>query len=266
MASQARFRIARKRLAPRWLTEGDGELVGYALDLMRDAFVERVRLGLMARLPQNDPTGLTTAPSDALVAMGRDRRVVRGVAESEIDYAKRMLSWLSDRRTAGNPFTLMRKLAEYLGPLPSYRTVDASGNWYSRAANGVQTALLNQGNWNWSGPEPARWSRFWVVIYPNGLWTTAPNNWGDVAGPDWTEGTGTIGTTATPDQSATVRFLVNDWKPGGTRCVNVIIALDPASFNPTTPEPNGLWERWSKNVAGTQVSSRLATARYWDGI
>ncbi len=51
----ARFRTSRVKLAPRWLTEGEGGLLGYALDVVKDAFVERVRLGLMARLPENEP-------------------------------------------------------------------------------------------------------------------------------------------------------------------------------------------------------------------
>lgn len=266
MARDPSFRSTRKYMGPRWLTEGEAGDVGYSLDVVKDAFTRAMELGLLARLPQNDPTGETTAPPDALGKMGQDRRVTRGFAEADTSFAARLPLWLRDRRRSGNPFALMQKLAEYLGPLPSFRTVDTRGNWYSRAANGTETYTLNAGNWDWDARPASQWSRFWVIIYPNGLWTETAYDWGDTAGPGWGESpTGTIGTTATPDQSATVRFLVNDWKPGGTRCVNVIIAFDPASFDPTAPEPDGLWEGWSKNVAGVQVPSRLATARYWDG-
>ncbi len=270
MTTPARFRLLRRFLAPRWLTTGEGELVGYALDLIKDAFVERLRLGLFFKLPQNDPEGLTTPPEDALAALGRDRRVVRGLNESPQDYARRLVRWLDDRRTAGNPYTLMRKLAEYLGPLPSYRTVDNRGNWYSRAADGTETAVLDEGNWNWDG-HPERWSRFWVIIYPNGLWNIDAYDWGDAAGPGWGEATtGTWGSTAPSEHVGTVRFLVNDWKPAGTRCVNIIVAFDPASFDPSEAVsapgmPNGLWGGWSKIVGGVSVPARLATARYWDG-
>ena len=40
------FRQLRLSLAPRWLLDGEGGLIGYSLDLMKDAFVERVRLSL----------------------------------------------------------------------------------------------------------------------------------------------------------------------------------------------------------------------------
>lgn len=269
MTAQARFRTTRAKLAPRWLLEGEGELVGYALEIMRDAFVERVRQGLMVRFPYANKEGTETGPSDALVAMGRDRRVVRGLSETESAYATHLIRWLDDRKAAGNPFSLMQKLAEYTGPLPSFRTVDNAGNWFSRAADGTESVLLKRANWDWDGA-PSKWSRFWVIIYPNGLWVEDPDDWGD-AGVDWGEIAYTWGSTATREQVNGVRGIVADWKPAGTRCVNVILALDPASFDPLAAVddagmPNGLWEHWSKNVAGVQVPARLSTARYWAGV
>ena len=77
------FRTSRRRLAPRWLTEGEGGLVGYALDLIKDAYMERVYLGLLARLPE-------TAGTDALGKIGRDRRTLRGLGpETDASYATR---------------------------------------------------------------------------------------------------------------------------------------------------------------------------------
>lgn len=268
MPSRVRFRTIRKDLAPRWLTEGEGGLVGYALDLVKDAYIERVRLGLLARFPENGPNG-EFAPDDALREMARDRRVIPGLSETTAQLVARLIRWLDDRVTQGNPYTLMKKLAEYLGPLPSFRTADARGNWYTRAANGAESAVLKTGNWNWSGdPIGERWSRFWVIIYPNGLWTANPDNWGaNTWGADgWGESSQTWGSTATPVQVATTRAIVADWMPGGTRCVHIIVALDPASFNPAAPEPDGLWAYGTKTVNGVRVSSRLATARYWDGV
>lgn len=262
-----RFRLIRKYLAPRWLTEGEGELVGYSLDVMADAFVERVRLGLMARLPQNDPTGATTAPEDALAALGRDRRVVRGINETAQSYAARLLKWLDDRKAAGTAYSLMQKLAEYTGPLPKFRVVDARGNWYTREPSGAMSYVLKRANWNWDNAAASRWSRFWVIVYPNGLWTVG-NTWGSE---NWGANANSWGSTAPVEQVATIRSIVSDWKPAGTKCVHIIEAFDNASFDPAAAAlapgmPDGLWGSWSKNVAGTQVAARLATARYWDGV
>ncbi len=270
----ATFVRARARLGPKWLVEGDdadleSEQVGVSLDVVKDAFVERLRLGHIARFPQNDPDG-TAAVDDALVAIGRDRRVVRGLSETPAAYAVRLLRWLDERRTAGNPFTLMRQLAAYLGPLPSFRTVDCRGNWFSRSAAGVETSLLNQGNWNWDGLGATLWSRFWVIIYPGGLWTSTAYEWGAVTVTPWGDAAGhPWGLTITPEEVSTLRFLVRDWKPAGTRCVSIIVAFDAASFNPASPPgpplPDGTWAKWGKIVAGEVVPARLGTARYLDG-
>ena len=275
------FRTIAKYLAPSWLTTGQGELVTYSLDLMRDAFVERVRLGLLTRFPQR-PNGGTTPP-DALVAIGKDRRVVRGLNETDASYAARTLAWLDDRRTCGNPFTLMQKIGEYIGagnPLASgcmMRTVDDAGNWFTIDAAGNRSFKIAQANWDWDKDLGLKWSRFWVIIYPPAtLWTPNPN-WADTSGPNWTY-TGlahlaeyTWGSTATSDEVQSIRAIVADWKPAGTTCVNIVIAFDPASFSPlaavdSTGMPDGLWTHWSKYVGGVQVPARLSTARYWDGV
>jgi hypothetical protein len=266
------FRASRKFMGPPWLvSNGESELVGYALDLLKDGFVERLRQGLLARLPQNDPTGATTAPDDALAAMGRDRRIRRGLNETPQAYARRLIRWIDDWKVAGNPFALMQQLAAYLGPVPSYRTVDVRGNWFSRAADGTLSISLTQANWDWDAASDAlaRWSRFWVVIYPNGFWTQGPN-WGD-SGAKWGTPERTWGSTATVDEVSTVRSIVADWKPAGTRCVNVILAFDGTSFNPATARdgtglPDGTWGHWSKISGGAYVASRLSTARYLDGV
>jgi hypothetical protein len=252
------FRQLHKSLVPRWLSEGEGELVGYALDLILDAFVERMRLGHLVCFPQQDANG-TPGPADAAIALGRDRRVVRGINESASSYAVRLKSWLVDRRTAGNPYTLMRQLAAYVGPSEgaSFRTVDVRGNWYSRSASGVETASLGTLNWNWDG-NLSQWSRFWVIIYPGTQWTTE-GAWGTGT---WGDTSGTIGTTITPEQATTLRAIVADWKPAGTS-QNIVIATNAASFSPASPEPNGTWGKWYRYSGGTAIASRLSTARYF---
>lgn len=259
-------------MGPSWLvSNGESELVGYVLDELKDAFVERLRQGLLARLPQNDPTGQTTAPDDALAAMGRDRRIVRGFNESSPNYAARLVRWLDDWKVSGNPFALMAQLSGMLGAGPSFRTVDVNGNWFSRAADGTPSVLLKQSNWDWDAAADAtnRWARFWVIIYPTGLWTVGPK-WGDV-GAQWGTPGRTWGSTATHDQIASVQSLIKDWKPAGTTCQNIIIAFDNSSFAPSTARdgsglPDGTWGSWAKVSGGAYVVSRLSTARYVDGV
>lgn len=256
------FRTTHKWMGPRWLVDDEGEatLVGYSLSLLMDAFLEKTQLGLLAKLPE---AAASLGMTDALDLTGRDRRTLRGIGETDAAYATRMKAWLTDAKKRGSPFMLMQKLSEYIGTGSSFRTVDARGNWFSRSAAGVETYLLNQGNWNWDSTVAAsNWSRFWVIIYPGTRWTYS-GTWG--SGELWGYQGDTWGTSATPSEVAAVRQVVAEWKPAGTRCVNIIIAFDAASFSPTAPEPDGKWGKPYKVVAGVNVPSRLTTARYWDG-
>ncbi len=274
------FRTTRKFMAPPRFTAGEGGLVGHALDVLKDAFMNRLQRGLRARFPfdPSDPSGKRTAPPDALAAMGRDRRVFRGIFETAAEYAARLVTWTDDAQTRGTAFALLKQLHAYTGAAHgvSFRLVDARGNWYSRAADGTETAVLKTGNWNWDGAPldelgRTRWSRFWVIIYPGTLWTPSTFDWGDAAGPNWGAYAGsyasaqTLGSTATQQQVATLRAIVTDWMGTGKRCVNIILAFDPSSFDPAAPEPDGTWGKSYKYDAGVAVPSRLTTARYLRG-
>lgn len=267
------FAQAIRALGPAWLVRRDeGELVGYSLGRIVDAFAERTRQGLIARFP-------AYAPEDALGPMGRDRKITRGINEPAATYAARQLTWLDDHKRRGNPFALMQQLRGYCGVDMVFRTVDRRGNWYTRAADGTESYLLRQANWDWDGvPASPDWSRFWVILYPPvgtdadpyPLWGPGPtigasDLWGGAIGTDGY----TIGSTATPDEVAGVRAIVREWMPAGTRCEGIILAFDSASFDPATPAgpplPDGTWGVSAKIAAGVWVRTRLDTARYWRG-
>jgi hypothetical protein len=256
------FRKAFYKLMPSWLSSGEGELVNFSLWLIVDAFLERARQGVLSRFPEY-------APHDALAHMSMDRKIVRGIEETDEAFAERLIRWLDDHKVRGNPFALMEQLRAYCGGNIMIRTVDARGNWYTIAANGTRTVVGDAGNWNWDDLDSSHWARFWVIIYPiDGVpWSISPA-WGDsdlFTSGNWGQPGATIGTTATSDQVASVRGIIRDWKPAGTKCEWIIIAFDPTSFNPSSPEPDGKWGQWSKLTAGANRAARLSTARYWVG-
>lgn len=254
-----RFRRAFYKLLPSWLTTGEGELVDYSLGVIKDAFLERLKLGRDARFP-------AYAPPDALTYLGRDRKIVRGINEPAASYAVRLQRWLDDHRVRGNPFALMMQLRAYMQADCKIRTVDRAGNWYTIEENGTRSVNLALGNWNWDGAAATLWSRFWVIIYPIGGTDPWAPSVGDAGGASWPVG-GTIGTTATPDQVASVRSIIRDWKPAGTTCEWIITAFDAASFNPLgLPEPDGTWDWFGYSNAGAYEIARLTTARYWRGV
>lgn len=258
MTEAFNFRKLWAKLVPRWLSDGDGGLIGYTLMLLHDASAERLYLGTLARFPQQDPQG-TPGPDDALAALGRDRGVVRGIDETGKNYAARLTQWLVDARTRGTAFTLMKTLHAYVdwdgSKGCSFRVVDNRGNWFSRTAAGVETSSLNTGNWNWDG-DTSSWARFWVIIYPGTRWVDTTQDWGDASNP-WGNGVATWGSaTITEAQTRTLQAIIAEWSPLHAKCHSIILAFNPASFSPAAPEPNGTWTQWA---------NRLTTALYLDG-
>ena len=255
----ATFRSIIRALGPRWLTDGDGELVLHAVGTLADAFAERAKLGLLARFP-------STSPSDALPLIGADRRIVRGISEGAESFAERLRGWLTSWRSAGSALSVLRQLRGYmLGATPTLRIVDNTGNWTTLSTSDVASWAL-RGAWNWDGLS-ARWWRFWTIIdSSSGPFTAGPNIgdpslWGGAIGtPGYT-----IGTTATPEQIASIRAIVNTWAAAHAVSRWIIISLDGAHFTPGDPAPDGTWGPWSKNVGGAQTATRYSGARYVDG-
>lgn len=243
------------RLAPSWLTSGDGELVLYSLGRVEDEWMERLRQGLNARFP-------TRAPSDALGAIGQDRRIVKGFVEADATYASRLLRWLDDWKTAGNPFSLMQQVKAYSGAT-RLRTVDQRGNWFTLDGDD-QAYVFDQGNWDWDGLPDTNWSRFWLIIYSEtGPWERV--EWGTH---DWGEAGRTWGSTATPEEVKSIRGIVRDWKPAHAKCVKIIVSFEDDAFDPTDaqpPLPDGTWGRNWKYSGGVVVRTRDDRAIYWGG-
>jgi len=243
-------------LCPSWLKSGESELVQYSLQLMHDVWAERFQLSYEADLPEY-------APEDALAYMGRDRGIRRGINEPSAAYAARLLRYLDDHKTQGNPFALMDQLYAYLQTSGvTLRTVDRRGNWFTRAASGTRGVGLDLANWDWDGGSLANWGRFWVVVFSDtGPWSS---QWLHGApGSDSKSGT----TTATADEIAGVMTIIREWKPAGTRCEWVIVCFDSpgTSFGPETgDDPLGTWGRWS-DAAASARPVRDADARYWRG-
>lgn len=224
-----RFRRVFKWLAPSWLTTGQGELVLFSLGALQDAFAERTRLGLLARLP-------SYANDDALNLLGKDRKIVRGINEPGTSYAPRLIRWIEDHKTRGNAFTLLEQLRAYLQTDTKVQTVDNNGNIYTIAADGTRT--FARSTWYWDTMGVAGWSRFWVIIYPQAgsPWAPAP-----LLGTRGLLGStgASLGGGMTQDNASQIKTIINAWKPAGTACWYVIVG----NGTQTMPTPTGNWDR-----------------------
>ncbi|NUP11211.1 MAG: hypothetical protein HOW73_34630 [Polyangiaceae bacterium] len=256
------FRHLIVEAAPPRLRRPWGEKFLYSFGLALDGIMDWAIEGMRARYPDK-------GPPDALPLIGRDRKILRGFAEPADAYRARLKRWLDDHRFRGNAFALLQQIRAYLTGYPvRIRCVNDRGSWQTINPDGSYEVHRKQGNWDWDGRFPllAR-TRFWVIIYPlaTGVWTNE-GTWGD--GARWGDA-GTWGTSATVEQVNSIRQLVAEWKPMGTRCPYIIVAFDENSFDPTDPAgdplPDGDWGNYMHLVGGVAQPSRLKTARYWKG-
>jgi hypothetical protein len=158
------FLTAFQKYVPSWLSKGEGGLVGSSLAQQMEDMRVRAKLALVARFPEYAAAYVDDA---ALAAIGRDRRIVRGINEPAASYAASLVRAIDDHRTQGNPYTMLRQIQAYLQARCVVRTVDRRGNWYSLDADGNPRARSKTGNWDWDGRAASpEWARFWVIIYP----------------------------------------------------------------------------------------------------
>lgn len=249
-----------REISPPWLRREWGEKFLYAHGLVVDGVLEWAIQGVKARFPSK-------APEEALPLMGRDRKIIRGFNEPASSYRVRLARWMTDWRRAGNAFALLEQMKAYLyGYTLTLRTVNDRGSWQTIGLDGSYAVDRLKGNWNWDGKYPltAR-TRFWPILSDvTSLWQGS-GVYGDGT---TTFGDGSVlGLTATPNQVASLRQLVAQWKPGGTLCPFIIVAFD-AVFDPSDVPPgvaNGEWEFWGRDDAGVYRPVRNPECRYISG-
>ena len=254
------FRESLRALVPPWLSDRNpaapsrGFRYLYSMAAVLDSMMEIAVEGMRAKYPSQ---GTVTA----LPYIGRDRRIIRGLGESNDAYAQRLIRWLDSWRIAGSARSVLEQLAPSFAPgiAPTMRIVNNWGVWYT--LSGGALTIEHRGNWNWDN-RPDLWGRCWVIFYSGFGYPWSPDgHYGD--GKKWGDGR-TWGTTMTRAELATLQAIVYQWRAAQTRYVNLIVAFDLASFNPASPEPDGTWGKFYKLVGGRAVPSRLQTARYFD--
>lgn len=176
------FHDAFRKLVPRWLSAEDGELVLYSLHVVKDALIQTLKHGLLASYPE-------FAPDDALAALGRDRKIIRGILEDRETYITRLLRWLDDHRTRGGPYALLEQNGAYWdngfpanGPL-EMAVLYRSGRLFHRDPT---TKEITRSDITYNpGDDPDDFSRYWLIIHwpdgaigSDGTWAD-PGTWSD---------------------------------------------------------------------------------------
>lgn len=252
-----------------------------SMTLTLDAFsasLDDVRKGLVNGSP----------PYDALPYMARDRVMFRGFYETATRFTYRMNVYRQLWKRGGNARAILAAVAAVWGPNPPKMRIVrnfgwvapphvAKSRWTTRESDGTFSEHVSDpANFNWDGQNLPH--RAFLIIYADVLATDIDGTYNDGTSLygesgvrfDGTRDKKTAGTNAFHEYVQRTRACLDAMKPASVFVPNIIIAFDPASFDPTAAPgspgmPDGTWGRDMKLVAGVTVPSRLQTARYWKG-
>lgn len=181
--------------SPPWLATGNAERFLYAFGLMADIFADALVAGVASRFPG-------VYGFESLPAIGRERRITRGLAETDLAYAARLRRWLEDHKRRGGPYALLSQLYAYYGPNNFPITLlYRSGRRFDMAADGTVTRSIDTR----FAPDtnPAQWARWWLFF-------ALPQ--------DALDG-------LTDDQRASMQHVPREWN--AAHCTGTLIATEP---------------------------------------
>lgn len=254
--SDTSFRESFTELTPSWLNREDGEKVLFSLTALIDLYAQRAYEALLARMP-------SFCPPDGLGKLGRDRRVVRGIAESRESFVNRLLRSKTALKKRGTAFEIIRQIRAYINQPVMVRVVDVSGNWYTIDAEGTEIFQPHLGNWNWDG-DTSNKAKLWVIIYSPNSEPWAERVWDDAG--NWGDENHYWGGTFLDNQIQDIVNLAVDWAPQGAIVSHVIISYwdGDSLFNPldSSTLPDGTWGKQYKYENGVAVASRSENAAY----
>jgi hypothetical protein len=225
------FRETAQRIASPWLRGWFGSRLLYSLAIPFDGLWESLMRGIGARTPGNDPE------ADALT--GAERRIPRGPAETDAQYALRLTQWRQAVARKGTAFELLRQLHGYLkdssGTSLWVTLVTNTGWQFNIRENGTEYYLIG-GGWNgtdWDG-ESALWARAWVIIDCGVRYNRSVATWHIGLDPELYS----VGSNMPTPVAAGIRGIVNDWTAAHVLNVSIILKF---SDSPTLA-PSG-WAR-----------------------
>jgi len=219
--------------------------------------------------------------AESLPGISRDRRIRLYPTETEASKRLRLSQWLQLHRTRGTHIGQLKHAQPFFMPdTPVMRIVHQDGlgataTWHTIAADGTYSIHEQvPSNWDYDGLT-THWSRWWVIIYIPAQYI-ASVKWDDggkydAGSPEVYDGVLT---------SAIMQGIVNmflEWNGAHSRLGAVILATDPASFDPTafplfitgtsrTTLPMGNWGT-AISPPPASVYTRLDTAKWiYEGV
>lgn len=152
-----------KRISPPWLQRTRGAALLGAFGDVLDKVLDYTGGGIRARFP-GDANGLVsgdlpTITADSLPSIGRERRISRGINETDEVYAARLRRWWIDHQKRGGAIAMLRQLEAFWATSPKRISLRyPSGTWWTLDTDGTITKTTHSTN-----ADLSRWARLQVV-------------------------------------------------------------------------------------------------------
>lgn len=156
------FRDTLEAIVPPWLKGPLGLRYLYGHGTTLDAFGDALLSAVQTRFP-----GYYS--DESLPLIGKERRILRGLNESDYNYADRLITWLTDHAHRGSALAMLHQL--YLHYKPNnfvMQLIARNGLTYQMDAAGTVTRYITPG----FNPDatPDKWGQWWLLFYTDN-WT-----------------------------------------------------------------------------------------------
>lgn len=255
--------------APLPATAGIAERFMYALSFGCDAILEKINEAVSMHFPGY-------GDASALPYTGADRGIVRGLYETDANYAARLQRYLDTWHDAGTARSVIQQIAWYVYP------VEPLLGSYLEGVNETRYDLLADGSNPDTDPTVTH------AVPPDQQWDQLGyykrrfffiKAWGTASGTTWAPSgtvfgaagyvfgdlTKSIGYNLPPQVATDLRAMVAQWQCAGTRYPWIVIIIVDGWSGTTS----GTWANWSKiDTSGTRpvrVPARDSKGLYISG-
>ncbi len=224
-----------------------------------DEAVETQVLGLQ----QGDPL---RCDEPALAYLARDRGLRRYPTESVASHRLRLAGWRDTRRRWGSLYAQITQLQKWFSPQrPVIRAVHQQGDgacssWHTIDDHGIYSVhKATPSNWDWDSViggihATAKWSRYWIIIYTNGLDASQLIDTSLWDGGDTYNSHAIWDGVFTAAQYSDMVSVCTDSKAAHSILWGLIITADATHFDPEgsgAGYPDGTWGLVTDPVTGT---------------
>lgn len=161
MSGEYTFRDEMRDKSPYWLANGRNQKLLYSLTVILDCLGDALVQGIKSRYP-----GLVDMST--LGFIGQERRIRRGITESDETYALRLQHWLDYHRVRGSPYPLLEQIGIRYDHAFPVDLVYRNGRRYRLDTAGNITRDVVP--WSPSGP-PELWGQWWLLCFTDSITT-----------------------------------------------------------------------------------------------